>query len=134
VTGRACRIVVRGYELDSFGHVNNAVYLNYMEQARWELLRDAGTLDHFRDNGVFLVVTEVSVRYVKEARVFDALLVRTRVAREAPYVVFHHEIDGEGTGRTVARGWARTLLVDRERVPCDFPEELFRRIEGAAEV
>ena len=23
---------VRGYELDSFGHVNNAVYLNYLEQ------------------------------------------------------------------------------------------------------
>ena len=28
---------VRGYELDSFGHVNNAVYLNYLEQARWEM-------------------------------------------------------------------------------------------------
>jgi YbgC/YbaW family acyl-CoA thioester hydrolase len=30
-------IDVRGYEIDSFGHVNNAVYLNWLEHARWEL-------------------------------------------------------------------------------------------------
>ena len=29
---------VRGYELDSFGHVNNAVYLSWFEHARWELI------------------------------------------------------------------------------------------------
>ncbi len=32
---------VRGYEIDSWGHVNNAVYLNWLELARWELFRDA---------------------------------------------------------------------------------------------
>ena len=35
-----CHLTVRGNELDSFGHVNNAIYLNYLEQARWEILRD----------------------------------------------------------------------------------------------
>lgn len=30
-------IDVRGYEIDSFGHVNNAVYLQWLEHARWEL-------------------------------------------------------------------------------------------------
>ena len=30
-------IDVRGYEIDSFGHVNNAVYLSWLEHARWEL-------------------------------------------------------------------------------------------------
>lgn len=28
---------VRGYEIDSLGHVNNAVYLQWMEHARWEM-------------------------------------------------------------------------------------------------
>jgi YbgC/YbaW family acyl-CoA thioester hydrolase len=36
------RFRVRGYELDSFGHVNNAVYLNYLEAARGEFLLKAG--------------------------------------------------------------------------------------------
>ena len=35
-------IEVRGYELDSFGHVNNAIYLNWIEHARWELFRGRG--------------------------------------------------------------------------------------------
>ena len=34
-----CNLEVRGYELDSFNHVDNAVYLNYYEHARWQILR-----------------------------------------------------------------------------------------------
>ena len=29
-------VEVRSYELDSYNHVNNAVYLNYLEYARME--------------------------------------------------------------------------------------------------
>lgn len=36
------RIKVRGYELDTQGHVNQAEYLHYAEHARWELLQAAG--------------------------------------------------------------------------------------------
>lgn len=36
------RIRVRGYELDTQGHLNQAVYLQYGEHARWECLRAAG--------------------------------------------------------------------------------------------
>jgi len=38
------RLSVRGYELDSYNHVNNAVYLNYYEQARWQLMKETGHL------------------------------------------------------------------------------------------
>ncbi len=35
-------LTVRSYECDSYGHVNNAVYLNYLEVARHELLAALG--------------------------------------------------------------------------------------------
>ncbi|CAM5312200.1 Acyl-CoA thioesterase OS=Streptomyces cyaneofuscatus OX=66883 GN=G3I52_00550 PE=4 SV=1 [Streptomyces cyaneofuscatus] len=35
-------VTVRGYELDTQGHLNQAVHLQYAEHARWELLRAAG--------------------------------------------------------------------------------------------
>jgi len=34
-----CSLTVRTYECDSYGHVNNANYLNYLEFARYEYLK-----------------------------------------------------------------------------------------------
>ena len=38
------RFRVRHYELDSFNHVNNAVYANYMQEAAIEASTEAGIL------------------------------------------------------------------------------------------
>ena len=38
-------IRVRSYELDALGHVNHAVYLNYLEQARYDAM-EAGGFPH----------------------------------------------------------------------------------------
>ncbi|CAM5648452.1 hypothetical protein SVIOM342S_02750 [Streptomyces violaceorubidus] len=35
-------VTVRGYETDTQGHLNQSVYLNYAEHARWSLLQAAG--------------------------------------------------------------------------------------------
>ena len=57
------RITVRGYELDTQGHLNQAVYLQYAEHARWELLRAAGiTQDALIDSGVGPVALETTIR------------------------------------------------------------------------
>lgn len=63
------RITVRGYELDTQGHVNQAVYLQYAEHARWECLRAAGiTQDGLIASGVGPVALETTVRYLRELR------------------------------------------------------------------
>ena len=36
------RLAVRTSELDSFGHVNHAVHLSYLEHARFHALKEAG--------------------------------------------------------------------------------------------
>lgn len=70
----AVRIAVRGYELDPRGHVNQAVYLQYSEHARWECLRAAG-VDHdvMHDSGVGPVALEQNIRYLAELRGGDSL-------------------------------------------------------------
>lgn len=63
------RITVRGYELDTQGHLNQAVYLQYSEHARWECLRAAGiSQDQLIAGGVGPVALEVTVRYLRELR------------------------------------------------------------------
>ncbi|HOD15693.1 MAG TPA: acyl-CoA thioesterase [Spirochaetota bacterium] len=121
------QITVRGYEIDSFGHVNNAVYLNYCEQARWEILRSLDLFDYFRRNRLILVVTEADIRYIKEALVFDELIIVTDIAKEAPYLVFNHVIARADSGERITRASIKTLLVDGERVPHDIPDLFIER-------
>src|SRR5437899_4737409 len=69
-------VVVRGYELDTQGHLNQAVYLNYAEHARWELLRAAGVAqDKLLASGVGPVALETTARYLRELRGGDEVTV-----------------------------------------------------------
>lgn len=75
-TPLAVPIRVRTYELDSFGHVNNSVYLNYLEEARSEFLRQMGlSFNDFAAHAVQLVIVEVHIKYLASARYGDQITV-----------------------------------------------------------
>lgn len=69
-------VLVRGYELDTQGHLNQAVYLQYAEHARWELMRAAGVgQDKLLATGVGPVVLENTIKYRHELRGGDEVAV-----------------------------------------------------------
>lgn len=115
---------VRGYELDSYGHVNNAVYVNYTEQARWEILKKEETLQSLYDKNLLLVVTETTIRYMRELKLFDKIEIETIIKFEAPYLIFYHDIVNKSANSKSAKAVVKTLLIDRERIPQDIPSEL----------
>jgi len=48
------QIKVRGYHEDRFGHVNNARYLEFLEEARWAHLEERGLdIAFFKARGIF---------------------------------------------------------------------------------
>lgn len=71
-------IRVRFYELDPYGHVNHATYLQYFEAARvaWLSEMDHG-LDTLQAQGVQLVVTSLATRFVAPAVLDDDLTIDT---------------------------------------------------------
>jgi YbgC/YbaW family acyl-CoA thioester hydrolase len=122
------KLNVRGYELDSYGHVNNAVYLNYFEQARWEIFQQLDLLNYFRDNCLFLVVTEMQIRYSREVTLFDELAIVTRVKLESPYLVFNQKMFLRGSKVKVCSAEVKTLLVDKEKHTIDIPEKFLTKL------
>ncbi|MFF9404999.1 acyl-CoA thioesterase [Streptomyces anandii] len=61
------RVTVRGYETDVQGHLNQAVYLNYAEHARWSLLQAAGIGQaDLVARGVGPVALETTIRFRRE--------------------------------------------------------------------
>jgi acyl-CoA thioester hydrolase len=122
-------LTVRGYELDSYGHVNNAVYLNYFEQARWEIFRQLDLTDYFGQNSLFMVVTEMQVRFSREAKLFDELVIRTGITREAPYLIFNHRMYFRGSRVKVCSAVVKTLLTDKDHIKYDIPEFLLTKLK-----
>lgn len=63
---------MRGYELDAQGHVNQAVYTQYAEHARWELLRAAGvSQEDLVASGVAPAMLKTTIRFRRELRAGD---------------------------------------------------------------
>ncbi len=116
-------LTVRGYELDSYGHLNNAVYLNHFEQARWEFFNKTHLLEKLMADELILVITETHIRYSREAKLFDALTIKTKLLKEEPYLVFKQHTLNDETGLLVAKASFKTLFLNRtDRTPRDIPE------------
>ena len=75
-------VTVRSYELDAFGHVNHAVYLNYLEIARFDALEEGGfPPSALAENGWAIHVVRVEVDYMKPCFQGQVLRIKTRVER-----------------------------------------------------
>jgi acyl-CoA thioester hydrolase len=62
-------IVIREGHLDTFGHVNNATYLQIFEEARWELITKNGFgMDKIRETGLGPTILELNLKFIKELR------------------------------------------------------------------
>jgi acyl-CoA thioester hydrolase len=70
----AVRIVARGYEVDSNGHVAGTVLMQYGQQARWECLRAAGIDQRgLQEIGIGPVSLEERIRFHHEVRAGEEL-------------------------------------------------------------
>ena len=58
------QIKIRGYHEDRFGHVNNARYLELLEEARWADFEVHGVdFDFLKRHGIFPVVVRLTISY-----------------------------------------------------------------------
>jgi acyl-CoA thioester hydrolase len=75
------RLQVRTYEIDQFGHVNNTVYPNWLEEAATRASADAGyPLEWYLDRGYYWLVRKWTIRYLQPAFYGDELDITTWVS------------------------------------------------------
>ncbi|MGK5088382.1 acyl-CoA thioesterase [Bdellovibrionota bacterium FG-2] len=64
--------------LDTFGHVNNATYLELFEEARWEIITQGGFgLERIREVGLGPVILEANIRFHRELTLRQEVVVKT---------------------------------------------------------
>lgn len=98
------RVRARSYELDSFGHVNHAVLLSYLEHARFQALEEGGfSADELERRGWGVHLVRVEADYRREVRLGDVLVIRTRVESiRRTSVVFRQEAFRDGPEEELA--------------------------------
>lgn len=100
------RETVRFRDLDGFGHVNNAVYLTYLEEARNALLAHLGLARGVEE--ITMILARVEIDFRAQAGVGDELEIGVRPSRYGGKS-FDLEYELRSGDRVVAE--ARTVLV-----------------------
>lgn len=68
--------------LDTFGHVNNAKYLEILEQARWEMLTESGFgLEQIQESQIGPIILEIQIRYKRELKNRQKVRIETQVQK-----------------------------------------------------
>lgn len=73
-------VLIREAHLDTLGHVNNAVYLQLFEEARWELISNRGfDLKYIQSSGLGPVILDIHIVYKQELTLRQRISIRTQL-------------------------------------------------------
>ena len=116
--------LVRDYECDLQGIVNNSVYQNYLEHARHQFLKTVG-LDFslLFQQGITLVVTRAELDYRRPLKSGDQLWIGLNIHQTSKIrYQFHQDIYNRNDQRLILSSiFTATSLNDRGR-PQSFPQ------------
>jgi YbgC/YbaW family acyl-CoA thioester hydrolase len=73
---------VRSYEIDSYAHLNNGIYISWFEQGRLDYLESLGfSYDDFADRREWFVVRRTEVDFRRPLGVGDLVSLSTRIEK-----------------------------------------------------
>ncbi|HNX25010.1 MAG TPA: thioesterase family protein [Spirochaetota bacterium] len=74
-------IKVRGYHLDVYSHVNNARYVEFLEEGRWALFEDLALAKEAVVKGYAFNIVNINISYSNEACLGEVLILKTELKK-----------------------------------------------------
>jgi len=109
------KIKVRGYHIDIYKHVNNARYLEFLEEARWAMLDDLVDREKWHSEGFGLSVVNININYRQPAKMGDCLNILSNLNRIGnKSVVIEQKIVLSGSTKIVAEAQVTFVVIDEK--------------------
>lgn len=114
---------IRYAEADAMQIVHHSNYILYFEEGRSDYARKRGQpYGKIEQSGIYLLVTEVRVRYHRPAHFEDLITVRTWVADiQSRGMTFNYEIVNADSGELLVHGFTKHICITHDgkitRVP-----------------
>jgi thioesterase III len=124
-------IKVRGYHIDLYQHVNNARYLEFLEEARWNHYEEALADGKFVREGLAFVIVNINISYRKPAFLGQTVEVVTAVkAIGGKSVTMGQVVRLAGTETVCAEADVTIVILDREGRPMVMEGDLRALLEA----
>lgn len=109
----ALRLPLQWGEMDSYRHVNNAVYFRWFESARMEYFARLGWPEVERASGVGPILQSTQARFRAPLEWPDEIVVTARVRELAEdRFTMAYEVTSQRLGRLAAEGWGVIVAFD----------------------
>ncbi|MBD0361840.1 MAG: acyl-CoA thioesterase [Coleofasciculus sp. C3-bin4] len=125
---------VRYHEMDALGHVNNAVYQHYLEQAAVEHSEHLGfNQERYQELGGVFVMRRIEIDYLRPAVAGDTLEISTWLQKmRGPRAIRRYEIRKQGDDQLLVTAEALWVWVDTSAMrPKAIPRQLLEAFEQA---
>ena len=114
---------IRTFHTDAFGHVNNARYLEFFEEARWQFAESIGLVELLIDSNFGFIIMDLKLRFRSPVCEGDSISISTQLISlgSASGEVVQKVTRGDTTN-VVTRFLAHFILIDRSNgksVPID---------------
>ncbi|CAK6495479.1 Long-chain acyl-CoA thioesterase FadM [Pantoea sp. Nvir] len=125
-------IKVRGYHLDVYQHVNNARYLEFLEEARWQWLEEADAFNWLQQQQLAFVVVNININYRRPAVLGDVLVIHSEITQlNGKSGVITQRVTLEGSETLVADAALTFVCIDlRTQKAVALESELRARLEA----
>ncbi|XP_071735612.1 acyl-acyl carrier protein thioesterase ATL3, chloroplastic-like [Rutidosis leptorrhynchoides] len=121
---------VRDYELDQYGVVNNAVFVNYCQHGRHQLMEKIGiNIDTIAKSGNAVALSDLFIKYLAPLRIGDKFTLRMRISdMSAARIYFEHLIFKVPNEEPILEAQATVVWLDKNYRPVRIPTEVRSKI------
>jgi len=120
-------VPIRWGDMDAMGHVNNTLYLRYMETARIQMMGESGF--PIRPTGVGFIIANVFCNFIRQLEYPGDVLVKCYVGAigRSSFDLYHELLRTDGGDTVYANGGATMVWIDIAKQKSQpMPDELRR--------
>ncbi len=118
-------IRIKTYDIDFVGHVNNIVYVRWLEDLRLQLLDTYYPLEPMRDGGIVPIIANTHIDYHQGINLSDRDVLARMWVKKFGKATFHLDAEFLVRGAVRSTAWQRGAFVDAKTLrPVRVPEGL----------
>ena len=107
------QIKIRGYHTDLYRHVNNARYLEFLEEARWQMVEEYLDLNDFMNRGLSFFVENINISYRSPAKVNYIISIKTGLHKISnKSIIWRQEITNTSTDKLCIQADITFVIAD----------------------